>query len=100
QLTLRQGEDDRDGLQLGDDDKPVRVGRMHDVALVDESDAGPAGERRRDRRIIELSLRGLDRRLIAADLRLELSHRGALRIDLLFRGEVARCEIAEALQVE
>jgi hypothetical protein len=34
------------------------------------------------------------------DLRLELRHRSALRVDLLFWSEVARRKIAEALQVE
>src|SRR4029077_979959 len=51
-------------------------------------------------RVVELCLRGVDRRLIALDLCLELRHRGALRIDLLFWSEVARGQIAEALQVE
>src|SRR6516162_4369657 len=73
---------------------------MHDVALVDEPDASPAAQRRSDRRIAELGLRAVDRRLIAADLRLELCHRGALRVELLRCSEIARREIAEALQVE
>jgi hypothetical protein len=42
------------------------------VALIDESDAGPAGERGGNRRVVELGLRVVDRRLIAADLRFEL----------------------------
>src|SRR6516162_11386815 len=73
---------------------------MHDLALVDEPDAGPAAERRCDRRIAELGLRAVDRRLIAADLRLDLCHGGSLRVELLFWSEVARREIAKALQVE
>ena len=45
-------------------------------------------------------MRAVDCRLIAADLRLELRHRGALRIDLLCWGEVAGRQIAKPLQVE
>ena len=100
ELTLRQGEDDGNRLQLGDDDKAGRIGRMHDVALIDEPDAGPAGERGGNRRVVELGFRAVDRRLVALDLRLELRYRGALGIDLLFWGEIARRQIAEALQVE
>src|SRR5262249_48669541 len=44
--------------------------------------------------------RAVDCRLIAANLRLQLSHDGPLRISLLLRGEVARHEIGVALQVE
>src|SRR5439155_15045503 len=58
------------------------------------------GERRFYRRVVELSLRAVDCRLVPTDLRLELRHGGALRIDLLFWSEVARRQITEALQVE
>ena len=61
--------------------RPVASVAMHDVALIDEPDAGPAGERRGNRRVVELGFRAVDRRLIASDLRLELGYRGALRID-------------------
>ncbi len=49
ELLLRQGEQHRDRLELGDDDDAARVGGVHDVALVDLADAGAAGDRRDDR---------------------------------------------------
>lgn len=100
ELTLRQSEDDRDRLELRDNDEARRIGGMHDVALIDQSDAGPAGDRGGNRRVVELGLCAIDRRLIALNLRIELRYHGALRIDLLYRGKVARRQIAEALQVE
>ena len=38
--SFRQGEDDRDRLDLGDDDEAGLVGGVHDVALIDQPDAG------------------------------------------------------------
>src|SRR5215471_2153254 len=87
-------------MELGYDDEPACIGRMHDVALVDQAHAGAAVERRSDRRVAELGLRSDDRRLIALDLRLDLSHQRALCVQLLARREVLRGESAVALQVE
>ena len=63
EITLRQGEHDGNRLQLGYDDKAGCICRMHDVALIDKPDASRAGERRR---VVELSLRAVYRRLITA----------------------------------
>ena len=60
QLILRQGEDHRNRLQLRDDDEAGRVGRVDDVALVDQPDAGASRQRRLDRRVVELHLCGFD----------------------------------------
>src|SRR5438105_4473730 len=100
ELTFGQGEDDGNRLELGDDDEAGRIGRMHDVALIDQSNAGPAGQWGGNRRVVELGFRAVDSRLIAADLRLELGYRSTLRVDLLFWGETARRQIAKSLQVE
>src|SRR5215813_15473182 len=100
ELALRQSEDDRYRPKLGNDDKAGRIARMHDVALVNQSDTGPAGQRRGNRRVVELRFRVVDGRLIALNLRLELRYHGALRIDLLLWGEVARRQIGETLQVD
>src|SRR5271157_980749 len=100
ELAFRQGEDDRDRLELSYDNEAGCIGRMNDVALIHQPDAGSAAQRRGNCRIAELRLRAVDRRPIALDLRLELRHRGALRIELLLRGEVARRKIGETLQVE
>ena len=46
EVGLRQGEDHRDRLDLGDHDEAVGVGRMDDVALIDLPHAGDPGDRR------------------------------------------------------
>src|SRR5947209_3478138 len=53
ELTFGQGEDDGNRLELGDDDEAGRIGRMHDVGLSDESNAGPAGQWGGNRRVVE-----------------------------------------------
>src|ERR1700761_471001 len=73
---------------------------MHYVALIDQSDAGSAGDRGGNRRVVELGFRIIDRRLIPLNLRFELRYRGALRVDLLFWSEIPRRQIGETLQVE
>ena len=73
---------------------------MHDVALVDQSDACPASQRRGNRRVVELAFRVVDGRLVALNLRFELRYRGALGTDLLFGREIARRQIGKPLQVE
>ena len=64
-LILRQGEDHRDWLQLCNDDQASRIGGVNDVALIDQSDAGAARNRRANRRVVELDLRRFDIRLVA-----------------------------------
>ena len=73
---------------------------MHDVALVDQSDACPASQRRGNRRVVELAFRVVDGRLVALNLRFELRYRGALGTDLLFGREIARRQIGKPLQVK
>jgi hypothetical protein len=72
---------------------------MHDAAPIDEADTGAAVDRRRDAGVAELGPRVLDPRLVAADLRRQLGHHGALGIELL-GSEAARRKIGETLQVE
>src|SRR4029077_8646363 len=98
--ALRQSEDDGYRLELGDDNEAGRIGRMHDVALIDESDADPASQRGGNRRVVELGFCSVDRRLIALNLRLELRYRGALRVNLLLWCEIARRQIGKTLQVD
>ena len=73
---------------------------MHDIALVDEPDAGRSREGRGDPGIVELGLREIDGALIGLDLRLELGDRGALGIECLQGDIAARCQIGEAFQVD
>ena len=56
QIRLRQGEQQRDRLDLGDDDETVRVGRMDYVADIDLPDAGDAGNGRCQARVAELDV--------------------------------------------
>ena len=64
QVVLRQREEDRDRIELRDDDDAGRVGGVHEVARVDQAHAGHAVDRRGDARVVELQLRVLDLRLV------------------------------------
>jgi hypothetical protein len=71
---------------------------MHEVAFVDEADAGSSAERCDDRRVAEDRGRIFDGRDIRLDLCLLLQDEGFLRIDLLLRdGE--RADLFEAFEV-
>ncbi len=87
-------------MDLGDHHDARRVGRMHDVALIDQPETGAAVDRRLDRRVVELGLRIVDRRLIALDQRLGLRDQGVLGVDLLVGSEVFLRQIQEACQIE
>jgi hypothetical protein len=71
---------------------------MHDVALIDRPDAGPAGDRRPDRGVVELNLGAFDRRLITFDGRLELAHQRILCVHALLGRKVA--ELGDPFQIE
>src|SRR5580765_5604796 len=47
-LVLRQGEDDGNGLELSNDEKPARVGGMHDVSHIDETQSHASADGSRD----------------------------------------------------
>ena len=72
---------------------------MQVVAGIDLPDAGLAGNRRGDRRVVQLSLGAVDRRLVALDLGAELGHQCALRIERLLAGEILRCQRDIAVEV-
>ena len=55
QILLRQAEEHRDRLHLGDYDDADGVLRLHQVAFVDQTDAGAAGDRRDDVGIGEIA---------------------------------------------
>ena len=80
QILLRQVEHHRDRLQLREHDQPGRVGGMDDVAGIDRADAGPSGDRGGDGGVAQHRARGVDRRLIALDLRGQLRHQRFLRV--------------------
>src|SRR5579871_24627 len=97
--VFRQAEDDRDRLQLRNDDDAAGVRCVHVVAGIDLADSGPAGDRRRNARVGELRLRIRDARGIALHLRLELRDLGALRIDRLLARKVLGSELLVPSQV-
>ena len=99
-LLLGRGEDDRDRLQLGDRHDAGLLRGGDDIALVDQAEAGAAGDRRADRRIVELHLRGVDRRRVRRDLRDQLVDQRILRVELLLGREILLGERRIALQVE
>jgi len=100
QRLPRLGEEDGDRAQLGDHDDAVGVGAVHDVALVDLTDAGASIERGNNRGIAQLGARHVDGRLILLDLSLELSHQCALSVGLLLRSGVGLNQVLVAFQVD
>src|SRR6185436_257538 len=69
-IGLRKGEEQRDRLDLGDDDETIRIGRMNHVADIDLADTGDAGNGRSQARIAELDVGLVDLRLVGLDGRL------------------------------
>ena len=97
QLRFGNAERHVDRRDLVDDDQRRRVVGAHEIALVDHQRAGAAGDRRGDRRVLELDLGVLDGGAVGADRRLERRRGGARRIDLLARRDAARGELLRAL---
>src|SRR5260370_3931195 len=87
-LPVRQAKHYRDRLELGDHYQSVRIAGMHNVALVDKTDAGPPRKGRRDRAVGELGLCAFDGGLIALDRRLQLANQRAFRVHALLSGKV------------
>ena len=100
QVVFRNGEHDRDRLQLGDHDQAVRVAGAHDVAEVDLAQPEAAADRRGDAAVDQLQLGGVDRRLVDLDGGLVLAHQGFLRIDLLFGDRILLEQRAIAFHVD
>ena len=70
------------------------------IALVDQADAGAAGDRRDDRGVAEDGARVVDRGLVELDLRLELRDQRLLGVDLLLVDGVGRRQARVALEIE
>ena len=100
QIVLRNGVNDRDRLQLRDDDQPGGVARPHNVAHVDLAQAQPARYRRRHARISQLEARVVDQPLIDLDGALVLTHQRILRVDELLRDRILRQQHAVAVEVD
>src|SRR6185369_14755495 len=98
--VLRDREDHGDRLELGDDDQAARIGRMHDVAGVHQTQPHAAGDGRGDATVGELNLRGLDLALVVLDRALELVNERCLRVVLLPRHRVLLDEHLVSLEIE
>ena len=59
---------------------------VHDVAGIDQAHAGHAVDGRRDARVVEVQVGGVDLRLVGLHLRLELRDRRRL-VGVLLRGD-------------
>ncbi len=89
QGVLRQGEEHRDRMDLGDRHDPCRVPGMHHVARIDLAQADTSLKRRGDGAVAEVQPRCRDRRIVAGDHRGQAVDHRLLGIDLLVRGETA-----------
>ena len=89
QVGLRQREDHRDRLDLGDHDEAVGVGRVDDVADIDLPYAGDPVDRRGQPGVVELHLGRFDQRLVGFD--------GALQLDTCAFWVSSSCGVASAL---
>jgi hypothetical protein len=98
--VLRHGEEHRHRLQLRDHHQAVGVARSHDVAGIDQAQAGAAADRRSDARVGELQLRVLDLAAVDAHRALVLADEGELGVDLLLGDRVLLEQRLVALQVE
>jgi len=99
QDVLREGEDDRDGIELRDGDDAGRVVRVDEVSGIDVADAGDAVDGRGDPRVGEVEPRRLDGGAVDAHRSLELPDHRPLIVRLLDGDELALGEILEAGQV-
>ena len=79
---------------------PVASDAVHDIAFVDQADAGASGDRRDDVGVGQDGARIVDRRLVEFDLRLELSDHRLLRVELLLVDGVGGGEPGVALEIE
>ena len=101
---FRQREDHVDRVDLADHHQAVGVGRVHDIAGVDQAGADAAGDRRGDGGEGELHAGVVDLGLVVLDRGGELVDRGALGVQRLLGGGVfldqalvARCRCRRAL---
>src|ERR1043165_5091196 len=88
QVIFRDTEEQVDRLQLRDHEHAVRIGRMNDVARIDETQTNASGNRRRDAGIADVDFRSVDLSLIDLHDAFVLMDRGDLRVELLFRNRV------------
>ena len=93
-------EDDRNGLQLRQNQHGIRIRGVNNVSRIDLPQADPSGERRRDVAVNDLQFGVVDLRLIGPHRSLKLVGQRFLRIDLLLRNAAGRNQARIALQVQ
>ncbi len=79
---------------------PFDVGRVHDVARIDQARADATAHRRDDARVAELHLRKVDLRVVGLHGGLELPDQRLLGIELLLGRGLLRVEVGVALEVD
>ncbi len=98
QIGFGKREDQRDRLELRDNDEAIWRRRADDVADIDLADADDAVDRRGQPRVAQLHVRGVDERLVGLDRALELRDLRLLRVQELRCGEALlfqRCVTVE-----
>src|SRR4029077_3354743 len=99
ELVLWKSEDHGDGQNFGNDQEPVGVGSVDDVAGIDEAETDTSGNGSGDAGVRQLKLCIIDLRLIGLDRSVELTDRGALRIELLFWDNAFLIQQLETFQI-
>ena len=79
---------------------PLASFGLHDIALVDQPNAGAAVDRRDDLGVAQHGARVVDRRLVGLHLRLELRDQRLLGVGLLLRSGIRGGEPGVALEVD
>ena len=93
EIAARHRERHVDRRQLVDHHHRVGVVGANQVALVHAERSGPSADRRDDVRVLQVQLRGLDRRLVGFDRRLGRFRRRDLRFVLIARDELPLVEV-------
>ena len=88
QLVLRQREDCRDRLQLGDDNDTVSIARLHVIAGIHLAQPDPAADRRDDPAVGQVQFLCIDLRLIGLHGAAVLLDQRGLSVERLARDRV------------
>jgi hypothetical protein len=100
QVLLGQAEENRDRPELREDDDAGGLRAAHEIAHIDQTDAGTAGDRCDDLGVGQDGAGVVDRRLVELDLRLELTDQRPLGVELLLVDGVGRRQAGVAVQIE
>src|SRR5207302_245150 len=99
-LVLGQAEEHGDGLKLSDDHQAIGVGRVHDIAGVNQTQPDPAADGSGDAAIGELQFGVVNLALIRGDRAIKLANQCCLRVKLLLRDDTFLKEKLVALEID